>query len=94
MDTPRIDFEDDPSRCYAITKRGTRCKSAHLKNSLYCYWHGNPEGARAAGRKGGISRANKPFEVHTNIRDIYDLATFLEAATARVAEALKVMGGK
>jgi len=89
------DFKD-ADRCHALNKHGERCHAPHLKGSgsLYCYWHDNKERARSASSRGGVSKANKPFEVHTNIRDIYDLATFLEEATARVAEALKVMGGK
>lgn len=95
MDTPRIDFEDDPKRCYAITKRGTRCGSTHQAGSLYCFWHGHPEAAKKASSKGGHARAKKTFEIHTNIRDPYDVALFLEAATARAAKALEAMqGGK
>ena len=36
QDTPNL---PTPSRCEAITKKGTRCKNKPRPNSKYCYVH-------------------------------------------------------
>lgn len=87
------DFKD-ADRCHALNKQGERCHAPHLKGSLYCYWHDNKERARSASSKGGVSKAKKTFEIHTNIQDPYDVALFLEEATARATKALEAMGDK